>query len=158
MADGRRLGLRHFLFGSTTDVLARLSERLAVTVPDVEIAGSYSPPPGSEDSAQALAAIRATEPDVVWVALGAPRQELWMLRNAGRVGALMLGVGAAFDFHAGTKQRAPVWMQELGLEWLHRFVSEPRRLGPRYLKTNTAFLFLALQELHAHRAHARMGT
>ena len=84
-------------------------------------------------------------PHVVWCAFGAPKQELWMYRNAAALApALVLGVGAAFEYHAGTKKRAPVWMQRAGLEWLFRFASEPMRLGPRYVRTNSEFLVRAM--------------
>jgi N-acetylglucosaminyldiphosphoundecaprenol N-acetyl-beta-D-mannosaminyltransferase len=83
----------------------------------------------------------------VWVSLGCPKQELWMAAHRGRVQAVMLGVGAAFDFHAGTVSRAPAWMRHNGLEWLHRLVSEPRRLWKRYLITNTAFMIGAARQL-----------
>jgi N-acetylglucosaminyldiphosphoundecaprenol N-acetyl-beta-D-mannosaminyltransferase len=99
-----------------------------------------------------VAQICETEPHVVWCAFGAPKQELWMHRNASALTpALVLGVGAAFDFHAGTKKRAPVWMQRAGLEWLHRLCSEPRRLAGRYLITNSEFLLRASAQLVRRR-------
>jgi N-acetylglucosaminyldiphosphoundecaprenol N-acetyl-beta-D-mannosaminyltransferase len=85
---------------------------------------------------------------VVFVGLGCPKQEMWMNRQRGQVNAVMLGVGAAFDFFAGTVQRAPVWMQNAGLEWLHRLASEPGRLWKRYLVTNTIFVVTALRQLY----------
>ena len=92
--------------------------------------------------------IGEAKPHIVWCAFGAPKQELWMYRNeAALAPALVLGVGAAFDFHAGTKKRAPVWMQRAGLEWLHRLYSEPRRLLIRYVTTNSEFLARASIQL-----------
>lgn len=147
LAGGRSVGLKHFLFGSTTTVLESLTRQLDKLVPGVQIVGRYSPGPGAEDSREALSSIRSAEPHIVWVALGAPRQELWMRRHADEFEGLAVGVGAAFDFLAGTKRRAPTWIQESGLEWLHRLVSEPRRLGPRYLQTNPSFVLLTGREL-----------
>ena len=89
--------------------------------------------------------------DFVWVGLGAPKQERWMAAHRHRIQAVTIGVGAAFDYHAGVIRRAPQWMQDIGLEWLHRFWSEPRRLGPRYLTTNTEFLYRAARQLLARR-------
>jgi N-acetylglucosaminyldiphosphoundecaprenol N-acetyl-beta-D-mannosaminyltransferase len=89
----------------------------------------------------------------VFVGLGCPKQESWMMRHREAIPAVMLGAGAAFDFHAGTVQRAPRWMQEAGLEWLHRLLRQPRRLWRRYLLTNTLFLAWTLAELLGRRAH-----
>jgi N-acetylglucosaminyldiphosphoundecaprenol N-acetyl-beta-D-mannosaminyltransferase len=137
---GREANLRHFLFGSTPEVIAALSERIRSRFPGIEIAGTLAPQPGEERSAACVESIRAAEPHVVWVALGAPKQEVWMADHVAALApALLVGVGAAFDFHAGTKSRAPGWMQTRGLEWLHRLATEPRRLGWRYLSTNTQF-------------------
>lgn len=87
-------------------------------------------------------------PKIIWVGLGAPKQELWMevVSKIAPRGTLFLGVGAAFDFLAGTKSRAPIWMQKNGLEWVHRLASEPRRLFSRYAKTNSRFLYLLVKE------------
>lgn len=152
----RRTGLwadrrcRHFLYGSTPDVLAALSKAIADLAPGVDIVGVLSPPfrALSEDEEQALVAtINAAEPDVVWVGLGAPRQELWLARNRPHLTApVVSAVGAAFDFVAGTKPKAPRWMQQAGLEWLFRMGCEPRRLGPRYLKTVPRFLWLMVKD------------
>jgi len=91
--------------------------------------------------------INASGARTLWVSLGCPKQELWMAEHQGRVKAVMLGVGAAFDFHAGTVSRAPSWMRDNGLEWLHRLLSEPQRLWKRYLFTNTAFIGGAIRQL-----------
>jgi len=140
--------LRHFLFGSTAEVLARLERRLPSLVPSLRLAGSLAPGRGEEHDAAVIDAVRAAKPDVVWVALGAPKQELWARRHAAALEpALVVCVGAAFDFHAGSKPRAPQWMQRAGLEWLHRLASEPRRLGWRYVSTNTRFVLSAAREL-----------
>lgn len=143
---GRELGLRHFLFGSTPQVLDMLRRRLLELYPGAAIVGTFSPPFPADDAG--IGAIRAASPHVVWCGLGAPRQELWMQRHsAGLAPAVLLGVGAAFDFLAGTKTRAPQWAQRAGLEWLHRAMMEPRRLAWRYLSTNALFLLSAVSHV-----------
>ena len=148
---GLEAELRHFLFGSTPKVLGALQERVRAAYPDIRIAGAVSPPfelSSEHRWRQAIDEISRTEPHVVWCALGAPKQELWMHRYADELSpALVLGVGAAFDFLAGTKPRAPLWMQRWSLEWLHRLAFEPRRLSGRYLRTNSAFVLRAGIEL-----------
>lgn len=157
---GQPLGLRHFLFGSSPDTLGRLETNLRRSYPDVQIAGSLSPPfrPVSSVEEEAIAAIiRASNPHIAWVALGCPKQDEWMHRNSEKLGpVLSLGVGAAFDFLAGTKPRAPLWMRTHGLEWLHRLRSEPRRLAYRYLTTNSEFIARASIEVlrGGQRAHS----
>lgn len=141
---------RHALVGSTPTVLNRLAERLAAAHPGATIAGTVSPPMGPWDDgedARILAAIEALEPDVVWVGLGAPRQELWMAQQRDRLSApLLVGVGAAFDFLSGNKPQAPRRLRRLGLEWLFRLATEPRRLAGRYALTVPRFAALALYE------------
>jgi N-acetylglucosaminyldiphosphoundecaprenol N-acetyl-beta-D-mannosaminyltransferase len=153
---GVPLELRHFLFGSTPEVLAALQERLRAAHPGIRIAGALSPPFESSSEQRwewAIDELSRAEPDVVWCALGAPKQELWMYRYASELSpALVLGVGAAFDFLAGTKPRAPLWMQRGSFEWLHRLASEPRRLSMRYLRTNSAFVVRAGLELTRRRS------
>lgn len=143
-----------FLFGSAPQTLASLQQRLLARWPKLRIAGSLAPPFGpltaAEDSA-AVQFINASGAGTVWVGLGCPRQERWMHEHRGSVRAVMIGVGAAFDFHAGTLPRAPAWMRYNGLEWLHRLVREPRRLFARYLVTNFAFLAGAAQQLWSLR-------
>lgn len=140
-------GLRHYLLGSTPEVLANLEHNLRARFPGIELIGSAGPFGDQAALDAVVPQIRETDPHVVWCALGAPKQELWMSRNASALApAVVLGVGAAFDFHAGTKKRAPGWMQRSGLEWLSRLVTEPRRLWSRYLTTNTAFCVLVARE------------
>ena len=159
---GQALGLRHYLLGSTEQVLRGCSENLERAFPAAEIVGTSSPPFGDlheRDDAAVLAAIRKASPDVLWVGLGAPKQELWMSRHALSVApALALGVGAAFDFVADAMARAPACVQRAGLEWLHRMVHEPRRLGGRYLRTNSAFVVHAGIELARRRPAQRDGS
>ena len=98
-----------------------------------------------------MARINASGASTVWVSLGCPKQELWMAAHRGRIHAVMIGVGAAFDFHAGTIARAPEWMRDRGFEWLHRLASEPRRLSKRYVVTNSVFMLLAACQLLQRR-------
>jgi N-acetylglucosaminyldiphosphoundecaprenol N-acetyl-beta-D-mannosaminyltransferase len=145
-----RSGESLYLLGSSERTLAQLQLRLTQAFPGLRIAGAYSPPfrPMTEAEDKAVVdAIHASGAGTVWVGLGCPKQEIWMHAHKGRVRAVMLGVGAAFDFHAGTVRMAPAWMRECGLEWLYRLISEPRRLWKRYLTTNTAFLLLVARQL-----------
>jgi N-acetylglucosaminyldiphosphoundecaprenol N-acetyl-beta-D-mannosaminyltransferase len=148
---GRRDGLRHLLFGSTPEVLDVLEERLRAAYPGVQIVGALSPPfdaTGEHQWRRAIDEISSAQPHIVWCALGAPKQELWMHRYAAELSpAPVLGVGAAFDFLAGTKPRASLWMQRHSLEWLHRLGSEPRRLSGRYIRTNSEFVLRAAFEI-----------
>lgn len=148
-------GWRHYLYGSSEAVLARLKANLERRFPGIAIVGSCAPPfrpmTDAEDAA-AFSTIVGSGADIVWVGLGAPKQELWMADHAGRPGApVMIGVGAAFDFLAGTKRQAPRWMQRNGLEWLFRLASEPRRLASRYLTTNSLFAIYFVQHWLARR-------
>lgn len=155
---GRSAGLRHFLLGSTPDVGARCADALLQAYPQALIVGVESPPFDPEPRADPalLAAVRAARADLVWVGLGAPKQELWMHRHAPALSpAVALGVGAAFEFLAGTRPRAPTWMRQAGVEWLHRLALEPRRLTGRYVRTNAEFVVRAGLELSRHRAGVR---
>ncbi|MFZ5491953.1 MAG: WecB/TagA/CpsF family glycosyltransferase [Pseudomonadota bacterium] len=142
-------GVPVYCYGSTPQTLDLLTQRLRAAFPALVV--SVESPPfrtltGQED-ADAVARINASGAGIVFVGLGCPKQERWMAQHRGRVRAVMIGVGAAFDFHAGTVRRAPAWMQSHGLEWLHRLASEPRRLWKRYLVTNTLFVWLAAGQL-----------
>ena len=109
----------------------------------------YSPPfraLTTEEDEQITHMINDSGADIVWVGLGAPKQEQWMNAHKGKINGVMMGVGAGFDFHAGTIQRAPVWTQKMGLEWLYRLTQDPKRLFKRYLVTNTKFLWYLLKE------------
>lgn len=142
-------GYRHYFYGSTNQTLAELRKVLEKTYPGLQIAGMYSPPfreLTKEEEETIVRRINEAKPDFVWVALGAPKQEMWMYRHKNRVNALMIGVGAAFDFTAGTVKRAPMWMQKLCLEWVFRILQDPRRMIPRYLNTNFSFLYHVIRE------------
>ncbi len=143
--------LRHYFLGARPEVLDRLVGVISRRFPGTEIAGTYSPPfraMSAEEWEAVFATIRATRPDVIWVGLGAPRQELFMRAHWQSLApAVLLGVGAAFDFLAGSVVRAPAWMRRLGLEWFFRLLSEPRRLWRRYAYTNTMFMAYLLKDM-----------
>ncbi|MEY4750071.1 MAG: hypothetical protein RIQ60_2285 [Pseudomonadota bacterium] len=150
-----RTGESIFLFGSTQNTLDDLTRALQQRWPALRIAGALSPPfraSTAEEDAEYVHAINASGAGTVWVSLGCPKQERWMAEHRGRINAVMIGVGAAFDFHAGTMARAPAWMRSNGLEWLHRLICEPRRLWKRYLLTNTAYLIASARQLLRARA------
>jgi N-acetylglucosaminyldiphosphoundecaprenol N-acetyl-beta-D-mannosaminyltransferase len=134
-----------FFYGSSDDVLGKLKERLKARFPAMKVSGYYSPPfcdLTPEEDEKAVCAVNNSRADIVCVGLGSPKQDIWMHRHRNRIDApVMIGVGAAFDFIAGTKPQAPRWMRSAGLEWLFRLMTEPRRLWRRYLFDNTSFVF-----------------
>jgi N-acetylglucosaminyldiphosphoundecaprenol N-acetyl-beta-D-mannosaminyltransferase len=149
-------GLPVFLYGSTAATLQRLRARLESEFPALVIAGCHAPPfreLTEKEDARVVRAIEDSGARVVFVGLGCPKQEVWMAAHRGRIRAVMIGVGAAFDYHAGVVRRAPRWMRGIGLEWLHRLVSEPRRLWRRYLVTNALFLAYLAGEILAGWRH-----
>ena len=143
-ASGVETGVRHYLFGGTPEVVERLRSQLEQDHPGIEIVGAESPPfreLGLEDLEAARDRMRAAGANLIWVGLGSPKQDrvAEQLRELGAA-PVLLCVGAAFDFVSGARRRAPRWMQRVGLEWLHRLFSEPRRLWRRYLIGNTRFI------------------
>jgi N-acetylglucosaminyldiphosphoundecaprenol N-acetyl-beta-D-mannosaminyltransferase len=150
LAVAEKLGQSVFFYGSTEDTLAKLLGRIHAEFPKLRIAGAVSPPYrqlSEQEDQDYVDLINKSGANVLFVGLGCPKQESWMAAHRGRINAVMLGVGAAFDYHAGTIQRAPIWMQRMGLEWLHRLVSEPRRLAKRYAATNSVFIFRMLKTM-----------
>jgi len=141
---------RHFFYGSTPAVLESLLQSLRKRIPNLNICGSLSPPfrPLTQDEVrEGYARIREASPDFIWVGLGAPKQELWMAESWQLLKpAILFGVGAAFDFHAGSVRRAPPALRLVGLEWLYRLVQEPQRLWKRYLISNTLFVYYSFQD------------
>jgi N-acetylglucosaminyldiphosphoundecaprenol N-acetyl-beta-D-mannosaminyltransferase len=137
-------GAKHFFYGGADGVADLLAQKLQVKFPKLQVAGTYTPPfrPLNAAEVQALQAqVAAVRPDLIWVGLSTPKQEKFMAEYLPKLDAtLMLGVGAAFDFHTGRVRQAPRWMQRSGLEWFHRLCSEPRRLGKRYLCNNPLFV------------------
>jgi N-acetylglucosaminyldiphosphoundecaprenol N-acetyl-beta-D-mannosaminyltransferase len=143
LAETERHQLPVFLFGTSPDGLARLNTALQAAFPTLAIVGLHSPPfrdLSVEEDAAIIEQVRASGARLLLVGLGCPKQEKWMQRQRGKMPAVMIGLGAAFDYCSGSKQRAPIAWQRMGLEWLYRLGQEPRRLLIRYLLTN--FLFL----------------
>lgn len=141
MAAERGLGV--YLYGGTPAVLERLSARLCQHAPGLRIVGAEAPPfrPLTPEEDEAVCRrIRASGARLVFIGLGCPKQDLFAAAHRRSIEAVQICVGAAFDFHSGVKRMAPAWMQRAGLEWLFRLIQEPRRLGRRYLVTNTIFL------------------
>ena len=141
--------ISHFFYGSTQETIDALSAKLKEKYPGVKIAGMISPPfrpLTEEENEKVVRRINDSGASVVWVGLGAPKQERWMYEQKGRIHALMLGVGAGFDFHAGTVKRAPSWMRRHYLEWLYRLTQDPKRLWKRYIKTNGKFILLSIKD------------
>lgn len=147
-------GYSHFFYGSSPETLDQLKKVMIAKYPKLRIAGMYAPPYREltrEEDENAIRMINESGADFIWVALGAPKQEKWMYEHRGKVNGLMLGVGAAFDFIAGTAKRAPMWMQKMCLEWVFRIIQNPRRMISRYLNTNFSFMYHVHQESKALR-------
>ncbi len=141
------------LYGGTPEVLGLLVDKLKMLYQNLEIAYYFSPPFREltmDEDVHVVKAIRNSGTRILFVGLGCPRQEIWMSRNCDNLNLVMIGVGAAFDFHAGAKLQAPFWMQRIGLEWLFRLLTEPRRLWRRYFYHNPRFVFFALFDLFNH--------
>jgi N-acetylglucosaminyldiphosphoundecaprenol N-acetyl-beta-D-mannosaminyltransferase len=150
------VGHRLYLYGgSNQGALVQLALNLRHRHPGIKIVGGYSPPhrPLTDEECLAVAEeINHSHADVVWIGIGVPKQEKWMARMRPRLDApLLVGVGAAFDFHAGLKSQAPIWLQEAGLEWAYRLAHEPRRLWRRYLRYNPRFLGAFARQLSERR-------
>jgi N-acetylglucosaminyldiphosphoundecaprenol N-acetyl-beta-D-mannosaminyltransferase len=153
----RTRGLTHFLYGGARGVAEELKRRMEQRFPGIHIVGTYTPPfrPLTAEEEQELAQlVRTVKPDLFWVGLSTPKQEKFMAQHWQKLDAtLFFGVGAAFDFHAGRVQQAPVWMQQRGLEWLFRLTRDPGRLWKRYLKNNPLFIVRALCQLAGIRKY-----
>ena len=148
-------GYTHYFYGSTEQTLDKLKKVLQAKYPRLKIAGMYAPPfreLTEEEDQKIVRRINDSGADFVWVALGAPKQEKWMYTHRNRIQGLMIGVGAAFDFMAGTVKRAPMWMQKLCMEWVFRIMQNPGRMLPRYLNTNFAFLYNVCRESRSQRS------
>ena len=156
-------GYRHFFYGGGPGVAERLAKRLGERFDGLQVVGTWTPPFRDLTAAEEEALIdriASSKPDIVWVGLSTPKQERWMARYIGRLpAAVLIGVGAAFDMHAGITRQAPRWMQRSGLEWLFRLATEPRRLWRRYLINNPRFVWrLFLQLSGAVRFDIPTGT
>jgi len=148
LADKR--GYRVYFYGDTDETLDGLASTLKQRFPTLQIAGIHSPPfrpLTQEEDEQIVSKINAAKPDIIWVGLGAPKQERWMFDHRDRLEApVMVGVGAAFKFSGGMVDRAPVWMRRIGLEWLWRFVHEPRRIWRRVMVDPFHFAYCVIAE------------
>ncbi|MBN1102440.1 MAG: WecB/TagA/CpsF family glycosyltransferase [Deltaproteobacteria bacterium] len=141
-------GFRHFLYGGTRGVADKLATELRQRFPKLHVSGSYSPPfrkVGEMEEPAVIEHINASNPDVVWVGLGTPKQDFWVAQHRALLKApVLVAVGAAFDFLTGRVPQAPLWIRRSGLEWLFRLLTEPRRLWYRYLVYNPLFIVLAV--------------
>lgn len=148
--EAQKKGYSVGFYGSTPDVLTDLEIALEKSFPELDISYTFSPPfraLSTQEIAAHIDAINQSGVDVLFVGLGCPKQEKWMSDNSSKLYCVALGVGAAFDFITANKKDAPQWMQKMGLEWLFRLLSEPRRLWKRYLKHNPRFIWYFLQQL-----------
>ena len=153
----RERGYRHYLYGGMAGVPEKLAAGLQSRFPGLSVAGIHSPPfraLSAEEDEEVTRLINEAAPDIVWVGLGTPKQERWMASHVGKLTApVLVGVGAAFDFHSGSKRQAPRGMQRSGLEWLFRLATEPRRLWRRYLINNPRFIIAVAMQLAGLRRH-----
>jgi N-acetylglucosaminyldiphosphoundecaprenol N-acetyl-beta-D-mannosaminyltransferase len=161
-AVSSRRGYRQFYYGGAEGLADKLKQKMEDMHPQLDVAGTLCPPFRELTSAEdqiIVDAINAARPDILWIGLSTPKQEMWMAKHVGRINApVMVGVGAAFDFLAGTKRQAPVWMQRRGLEWLFRLTSEPSRLWRRYAYIVPAFGILAAGEVMRWMIRGRFET
>ena len=144
--DGK---VSHFFYGSSEETIEKLRDNLLKNYPRINIAGMYSPPfraLSEEEDAEHVKMINDSGADIVWIGLGAPKQEKWMLAHKDKINGVMMGVGAGFDFHGGTIKRAPVWIRKIGFEWLYRLFQDPERLFKRYFVTNTKFICYLIKD------------
>jgi N-acetylglucosaminyldiphosphoundecaprenol N-acetyl-beta-D-mannosaminyltransferase len=153
--ESLRRGYSSYYFGGGPGIADRLAACLSAKFPGLKVSGTWTPPfrPLSEEEDEAIVdSINSSKADIVWVGLSTPKQEYWMSEHRSKLQApVLIGVGAAFDFHAGAKAQAPRWMQRSGLEWLFRLLTEPRRLWKRYLINNTMFTLKILKTLTKNR-------
>ncbi len=148
---GVEYGIRHFFYGGAAGVAEQLATKLRKHIPGIKIAGTYSPPfrpPTQEEERAIKSHIEQSEADVLWVGLGAPKQERWMADHVGKINVpLMLGVGAAFDFHSGNRKWAPTWVRKAGLEWVYRMFTGGRRVFLRNAKYDFLMACILVKEI-----------
>jgi N-acetylglucosaminyldiphosphoundecaprenol N-acetyl-beta-D-mannosaminyltransferase len=150
LESAAKAGVRVGFYGGTAEVVEQLIKRMQIRYEGLNVAFRCSPPFRDltpEEDTEIVHKINQSGTRILFVGLGCPRQEVWMAEHRGRIQSVMLGVGAAFDFYAGTKPQAPTWVQASGFEWLFRLLTEPRRLWKRYLYHNPRFVILAIAEL-----------
>jgi N-acetylglucosaminyldiphosphoundecaprenol N-acetyl-beta-D-mannosaminyltransferase len=144
-------------YGGKQEVIDAIKERAGRELPNLQIAYAYSPPfrpLTAEEDARVTEEIKTSGAQVLFMGLGCPKQENWMAAHRGKIPAVMLGVGASFDFYAGNVKESPRWLQNMGLEWLYRLMQEPNRLWYRYLILNPRFMFLAARQLLVKRTNS----
>ena len=155
-------GYRHFLYGGQPGVAEHLKEVLQGRFPGLQIVGTWTPPfraLNNQEERDLLAQVHACSPDIVWVGISTPRQERFMAQYADRLKVpLLVGVGAAFDYHTGRIRDSPNWLKRAGLQWLHRLLQDPRKLWRRYLRNNPAFLWKIIPQLLSMRRKADHST
>lgn len=146
---GQNKGYKHYFYGGTESTCSLLRNVLKKKFCNIDIVGHYAPPfrpLHAKEEVSIIDGINRLRPDILWVGLGSPKQDYWMQQHRDQLNVpIIIGVGAAFDFLAGTKRQAPVWMRNVGLEWLFRLCSEPKRLWKRYLVGNTLFVYLLIK-------------
>ena len=144
-------GCKHFFYGGADGVAELLAQKLKGKFPKLSVVGTFTPPfraLTADEETQLQTQVRAAQPDILWVGLSTPKQEKFMAEFLPKLDAtLMIGVGAAFDFHSGRVKQAPRWMQRSGLEWFYRLCSEPRRLARRYCRNNPLFVLKFLTQM-----------
>ncbi|MBU1658141.1 WecB/TagA/CpsF family glycosyltransferase [bacterium] len=148
MQECERFGKSIYLYGSTDEILKKITDKAKNEFPDLSIA-SYSPPFRALDTSEKvkiIEKINSFNPDFVFVALGCPKQEKWMAEHKGKINSCMIGLGGALEVYADVKGRAPKWMQDYSLEWVFRLVQDPKRLWKRYLYTNSLFIILFIKQ------------
>ena len=154
-------GYKHFLYGGAPGVAEQLRTALLARFPGLQIMGTYTPPYralSEAESGELKDRIALLEPDLFWVGLSTPKQELFMARYGHDLAVkIMLGVGAAFDIHSGNLRDAPAWMKNSGLQWCHRLLQEPRRLWKRYCFNNPQFLWSIALQLRGAKSYGEIG-
>lgn len=157
MARAEQDGTKFFFIGGAPGVVERLVDKAHESYPDLKVTGVVTPSFGEwteDELAGFIESIKTADPDVIWVGVSAPKQEIWADGVVGRLSRPVVCVGAAFDYLSGTKPRAPRWVRRLGMEWLHRLLTEPGRLWKRYLVGNTVFMFdLVTKGVRKHEVH-----
>ena len=150
ISESAKLGMSIFFYGSTPNVLNQIKRKITEQYPSLKIAGMISPPfePNNHNLIdEHIKMINNSGANIVMIALGCPKQEKWMYENSGKINAVLLGLGGAFEVFADMKGRAPKWLRRIGMEWTYRLIQDPKRLWKRYLFTNALFLVLFIREL-----------
>jgi N-acetylglucosaminyldiphosphoundecaprenol N-acetyl-beta-D-mannosaminyltransferase len=157
LEDSVEKGYTHFFLGGAEGVAEDLKQRMTARFPKLKVVGTFCPPfrpLTGEERATLISKVADSRPDFLWVSLGAPKQDLFMKKFHNKLNTkVLIGVGAAFDFHTDRVRQAPRWMMKAGLEWLFRLCMEPRRLAPRYFRNNPAFVFHILLQLTGLRKY-----